>query len=513
MTIAVRFIVTLCVILGTLPLSAQFNPNLSHYFPDPSQFPRTVQYNVTNAGQNPASFYMFGDGHYSSALQPQHEMETGGSILTLAHYVEPYKVDKPTPRSENVNVPVPPGGRVPSTTARPFMGGQSIRVGQSWSAALDNELIYIISFTHPCSNSGVLADGKVRFFLDNGVSINQIYSPAVGWADYHSTQNANRAGFGKEIIWDYENLAPGEIRHLYVHIDIPAGFNKAGVSRLATIEAQEPDSGMTICDATDAGSSKIQRHPHDPNSIEVDFACIRSGWGQSQELEYTINFQNSGEGFAKDIIIDVSLLGEVAISSAELESSSLPCTLTEDGHMIQIQLLNAMLPGSNQIFPNTYSYDQTTGFVKFRVCTYPDVMPGEFIFGDAVIFFDTQPGIYTNTAVTSFESSCKIGPDCAMDRSLTEKEKLEETSVVQVYPNPFNETLTVDFQVEAPAGEEVLIRLRSINGMDAVRPLYQGVRPYGPHSLQLPTGNLPKGLYFLETQIGGRISVQKVTKF
>ncbi|RMG31705.1 MAG: T9SS C-terminal target domain-containing protein [Bacteroidetes bacterium] len=76
----------------------------------------------------------------------------------------------------------------------------------------------------------------------------------------------------------------------------------------------------------------------------------------------------------------------------------------------------------------------------------------------------------------------------------------ESGPVAEAYPNPFSDALWL--RVELPVGGELEVQLYDMRGV-AVRELRQH-RPAGGQEMQLPTGQLPEGIYQLRASVNGQ---------
>ena len=485
--------------------------------------PCTYQFGLTSNCSNPAAIYLFGDGHFSNQPNPVHQFHSPlfpNTTATEVFAVGPYKSSRPTLNSVFINQTM---ANVGSGTANPWLGGKLLHIGESWSAAIDNELIYMISFTNPCdtSESSPPVQGSLEFHVDSNVNLVNIYNPRQDWTTPFVLSSSTEPGFKEKLTWDFYQLYPGEVRHVYVHIEIPPTFNKRSVLKLAKMEAfvEEPTHS---CLLSEPGLSPIRRYPHDPNSLEVNFDCVKSSHWNSQELEYTVHFQNSGAYFAKDVEIDVRLTGRKVPLSSQLLTSSAPCKLVETGKSIKIFFDSIFLPGSNQTVPYSYSYDQTKGFATFSVCIEPNLAPGELILGEAEIFFDAQPGILTNQAQTIAEAPCPIAPPCRITGGNFEKvgegdkgeggRGIDNKFKLDVYPNPFSHQFTVQYTDSSPGEKRLSIRLISASGSFGPRELYSGIQSKEEQVFTFSEAELPAGVYFLQVIVGNSVFVKKLVK-
>jgi hypothetical protein len=77
-------------------------------------------------------------------------------------------------------------------------------------------------------------------------------------------------------------------------------------------------------------------------------------------------------------------------------------------------------------------------------------------------------------------------------------------TLFQNYPNPFSETTTVSFRLDAPAA----VRVTVCNMQGAVvRTLFSGKMDEGKHMLKFSSGNLPSGVYqlCLQSRLGSTV--------
>jgi hypothetical protein len=83
-------------------------------------------------------------------------------------------------------------------------------------------------------------------------------------------------------------------------------------------------------------------------------------------------------------------------------------------------------------------------------------------------------------------------------------EEKEEKEVLRVYPNPANQTMTVESESTL---EEGVLRLIDLQGQTVITQAL----PFGSNRLSLEVGDVPAGIYFLEIiHSGGKILRQKV---
>jgi len=80
----------------------------------------------------------------------------------------------------------------------------------------------------------------------------------------------------------------------------------------------------------------------------------------------------------------------------------------------------------------------------------------------------------------------------------------------QAYPNPFNPSTTIIFDVPIESRYVVYLQLYDIKGQ-LVETLINEVLPAGSHSIQWSPQNLASGLYIVQLKAGQKTFNQKIT--
>ena len=75
------------------------------------------------------------------------------------------------------------------------------------------------------------------------------------------------------------------------------------------------------------------------------------------------------------------------------------------------------------------------------------------------------------------------------------------------FPNPFNSTTTIRYELPYPANVSLSIYNTSGQQLSILSPFY---KQRGIHTLTLSTGDLPSGLYFVRLEASGEVATQKV---
>jgi len=110
----------------------------------------------------------------------------------------------------------------------------------------------------------------------------------------------------------------------------------------------------------------------------------------------------------------------------------------------------------------------------------------------------------------SINSANYIFNDLLSNLSVTfnKKEQIHKNfNLVNVYPNPFNPVLNIDFEINQ-AGL-VKVEISDITGA-IVNIVYDGYMTMGKHQKSWDSENLPSGLYFVSLWAGGNSLASKV---
>ena len=83
-------------------------------------------------------------------------------------------------------------------------------------------------------------------------------------------------------------------------------------------------------------------------------------------------------------------------------------------------------------------------------------------------------------------------------------------SEIQVFPNPFNTHITIEFNLP----QATIVSIQIFNAMGAkVSELHYGQLPAGQQRFTWHAGDLPKGLYFCRVRMGNESTTQKLIKY
>lgn len=204
---------------------------------------------------------------------------------------------------------------------------------------------------------------------------------------------------------------------------------------------------------------------------------------ETELLTYQVNFQNTGNDTAYNVVIKDLLDSDIIPSSVHILGSSHPFTSNiVNGNELQFRFSNIMLPDSN------VNEAASHGYVIYQArLMMPGIMSDGSIHNTAHIYFDYNDPIITNTTVNTFYTPTSVQQLQSGDFSAS------------VYPNPANEAFTV----KVSGDNSFTATLTDITGKVVAAVA-------GHHQTTINTRALPAGMYQLSIQSGAAILHTKV---
>ncbi len=226
------------------------------------------------------------------------------------------------------------------------------------------------------SNNGTSVDsGIVILTVDTSINVYNSFPP------YDSIS-------AKKIYFHFDELPVGSAQQIRVNLQMP-DFTHMGDTLLYT--GSIIASGNSIFTDT---LKKILTCAYDPNSKEISPMgySINNYILKSEELDFTIHFQNTGNDTAYNITIKDTLSPHLDWSTFKLSGSShiVNTTLNNNG-VLNFSFYNIMLPDSNQ------NELLSHGFVSYKIKCKQSTPYGTIVNNTGHIYFDYNPAIVTNS--------------------------------------------------------------------------------------------------------------------
>ena len=426
-----------------------------------------------------------------------------------------------------------------------------IKLGKSWNFTRDNYAVAIVSFTNQGEEK--IESGRIRFSHPDNIFIDitdiYIYNE---WVKLLSTETESGM---KVYEFEYNNLEPREIRHLYVEVDIA----KSSMIRLPRIDLYAEMVGYQNTQLISQGIIP----PHDPNALylinalentDTDQNCAsyseypaleeacnlgKPFWVKcsnpgdskcpeahslnypycnidSELLTYKITCLNDGEGYAKD----VEMLNVFDVNSSPFINDIFDYFGTHDVNggfdypEVRFTFEDINLPGLNDEH-TVYTYDECSAAATFTLktkCYQKEKIDAQA----AITFFDMagnsvgdvltnyvtivpEQGVYTNYTPECI--SCKKGKRSASSPSTIKDISLSWT----------NSTLNVSFDRDQEDAQTSM-QLIDISGRLIIE---RTISPNGNIRIneQLDISNLTSGIYFISIQNGDKNHVEKLVRY
>ncbi|HYE78062.1 MAG TPA: T9SS type A sorting domain-containing protein, partial [bacterium] len=288
---------------------------------------------------------------------------------------------------------------------------------------------------------------------------------------------------GQTLTWQLPALPPNQAGTLTARFQLSPtaqlGDSLAASARLLPLAGdQTPADNVSLVRQLITGS-------FDPNDILVNHEQLTPQQVQQGEwLEYTIRFQNTGTDTAFSILLrDTLPTHQLNLSTLQLQAAS----HSPAWQLSPTGILTVRFPGIH--LPHQAIDDAgSNGFFRFRVRTRTSLVAGNRIPNRAHIYFDFNPPVATNTALTTITSPLGLSEAAG-------------PADLRVWPNPATGTLHVEWSHDSPA---VLTLLDALG-----RPVRTGAT--GPRArTTLHLAGLPPGLYLLRALTGHQAGTRRV---
>ena len=275
------------------------------------------------------------------------------------------------------------------------------------------------------SNTGCnLASGTLKLVLDPNV----VYAAGLSY-------NTPNSVSGDTLIWNYTNLTS---------LSNGAYWNSM-MSGIHLTPNPSVNIGDTLCfriyTNLPAGDVDLTNNDYtfclpvvnsyDPNIKEVSPKGVGAAGNipvATDELTYTIHFQNTGSAPAINISVIDTLDSDILPSSLRIlgNSHNLTPQWLAPG-VVKFNFWNIYLPDSTSNEPASH------GFVRFSVNLNASLPVGTVIQNKASIYFDSNPAIVTNTTINTLANISGIN-------DLADAEEM-----ISIFPNPATNNFNVNF--------------------------------------------------------------------
>ncbi len=273
------------------------------------------------------------------------------------------------------------------------------------------------------NNYCALTSGTLNLIIDTNIKVTSWVAPSAP------------SIIGDTMKWNFSNLSVSFNQNQCVSV---TGIVKDSLA-IATGDSNYVTMYLTPVSGDTAPSNNLVTYwvkkyprncvglPYDPNNKSV---YPEGNINSAQKLDYTIEFQNTGNATATNVIIYDTLSPYVDITTLSVKSSSFPLTTRIIGNnIVEFIFSSIYLPDStgNQI--------GSKGNVMYSIMPNPNLPNGTRITNKAGIYFDANPEIQTNTTLNTIDTAIHTGVAALA----------ANTQHFICFPNPFTTTTTVLF--------------------------------------------------------------------
>lgn len=265
-----------------------------------------------------------------------------------------------------------------------------------------------------------------------GGQVHLFYDPAVTFG-YAAPVPASHNATTRTITWNIPLLNPGQFVNLW------ATFRAVVPLQIGQFVFTLADVNPNCTDINFANNidtvEQLVRSSWDPNNKLVNplgkgpQGLIQNG----ETLTYTINFQNTGNAPAVNVVLRDMFTDELEINTMEMLASSHPYTFQMEGNEGVWKFSGIMLPDSGTNEPASH------GFVMFSMKPKAALAEGTEIFNHADIYFDYNAAVVTEPTLNTIDYKTSVEELAANNVNIT------------LMPNPFREFTTIKIEgAEAP---------------------------------------------------------------
>ncbi len=190
--------------------------------------------------------------------------------------------------------------------------------------------------------------------------------------------------------WFFENLLPFENRHFEINFVAP--IPNAGTEVFQVFNFSSDIENLNQSDSGFQYSTEL-RCAFDPNDKLVYPNREDSLTLIDEPIIYTIRFQNTGNDFARNVLVIDTLHESLNLNTFRLLNSSHPEILELsilENNIIKFDFPNIFLPDSLS------NFEESNGHISFSILSKDDTPEDEIITNSASIYFDFNPPIHTN---------------------------------------------------------------------------------------------------------------------
>lgn len=300
--------------------------------------------------------------------------------------------------------------------------------------------------------------------------------------NYQSPVASNVNTSNQLITWNVPTINPGACYYIWTTFNAIIG-TPLGSNTMEFVSVN-PTSGIdnNMGNNTDT-IHQIVVGSWDPNSKVVDYTNTNdpnyqmvSSTNSNQEIRYTVNFQNTGNAPAYNVVVVDEMSSNLDINTYEFVGASHNCQIIRNGNTSTYKFMNIMLPDSTNNEPASH------GFITYKLNALSTLNIGDQMIDYANIYFDFNAPVLTEDAIITV-----VGPTAAGS--------ILNNNLAAVYPNPAADYVNVNLQAQADGQVNIAV----IDATGKVCLQQQRSLKAGYNKIILNTENLSPGIYFVQT--------------
>jgi hypothetical protein len=332
------------------------------------------------------------------------------------------------------------------------------------------------SYSITCFNIGTtISNPTITLYIDSNVT-------------FLSSDITPNTIYNDSLVWSFLSIAPFESKVINVNVVVDT------FAVLGTLVNSYVLAEPIITDNTPFNNYSswevIVTGSYDPNDILVDRSNIFDYEMLSPPfLEYIIRFQNTGTDTAFTVKVLNPIPQSLDMSTLEIVevSHNMDFRWYSDIRIAEYIFSNIQLPDSST------NESQSHGFIRYRIKPDSSLSVGATIRDSALIYFDFNLPITTNTALTTIIEPSFSGV-------------ISDEDFVLVYPNPVLDKLFFDSDSCLDENMEVNV----LDGTGRFLLTLKSIYDYKNDSFEADISQLSPGIYFLMVRCG---DFEKTAKF
>jgi len=384
-------------------------------------------------------FWEFGDGTFSDApfeASPTHSYKKSGSYNVLLVATNTYdNCTTPPFRQQKVSVV---GAAEDTKWTSGFFGGsensRSIKIKVNREPRPGDDFVTYVGYRNRLGN---ISSGSIILFFND----KRFYKKSFNLLDkrtYHGEESlsevTNYASTARKaynlvrtlqkkyidaVAFRFNDLKAADEHFIFMTLQMLPEMSKELDQVITFTAVVIPDNPSADPDKYEL-STKIARS-YDPNRLLVRerYSSYRR-MKKKRELNYKVEFQNLGAAPAKNVSIRVAVPKQLDVSTLKTNRvvpTSLSCDSISypqqscfesrrSADTIEFYLKNIYLPGLEQKLVK--SPDSTKGSIEYSI-RFKNKLKKRAVYSRAVIDFDDNPPIYTNTSMAWFKNGLSPG--------------------------------------------------------------------------------------------------------